>query len=157
MNRVNWPALALLARFALAAVLLVSGLHKTVAPAEDFAAVIEAYQILPGDIILPFAYLVPFAELVLAFGLIAGYWTRLCAAGVAAMSLTFFTALASTVIRKIQLDSCGCFGSIHLTQYQAMGVDVCMMALAALVFAHGRSRYSLDAWIEAGDSGGKPA
>jgi len=155
MKRISWPALALPARLVLAAILLTSGLHKTAAPAEEFAAVIEAYQILPADVLLPFAYLVPFAELALAFGLIAGYLTRACAAGVAAMSATFFTALASTVVRKIELDSCGCFGSIHLTPYQAMALDLCMMALAALVFLHGRSRYSLDAWIEAGDPGGK--
>jgi uncharacterized membrane protein YphA (DoxX/SURF4 family) len=153
MKRIPWPALALAARFALAAILLASGLHKTAAPAEEFAAVIDAYQILPADILLPFAYLVPFAELGLAFGLIAGYLTRACAAGVGAMSVMFFTALSSTVIRRIQLDSCGCFGSIHLTPYQAMAVDVCMLALAALVFLRGSSRFSLDAWIEAGDSG----
>jgi uncharacterized membrane protein YphA (DoxX/SURF4 family) len=158
MKRIPWPALALAARFVLAAILLASGLHKTAAPAEEFAAVIDAYQILPADILLPFAHLVPLAELGLAFGLIAGYLTRACAAGVGAMSVMFFTALASTLARKIQLDSCGCFGSIHLTPYQAMAVDVCMMAMAALVFLRGRSRFSLDAWIEAGDSGtGKPA
>ena len=81
MKRIPWPALALAARFVLAAILLASGLHKTAAPAEEFAAVIDAYQILPADILLPFAYLVPFAELGLAFGLIAGHLTRACAAG----------------------------------------------------------------------------
>jgi len=158
MKRVPWPALALAARFALAALFLASGLHKTAAPAEEFTAVIEAYQVLPGDVLLPFAHLVPFAELLLAFALAAGYLTRLSAAATAAMSLMFFIALGSTVARGLQLDNCGCFGSVHLTPYQAMAVDACMMAMAALVFLRGRSRFSLDAWIEAGDSGiRKPA
>ncbi|MBI5244477.1 MAG: DoxX family membrane protein [Elusimicrobia bacterium] len=149
-SRVPWPALALAARFLLCAVFLVSGLHKTLAPAEEFAAVIEAYQLLPADVLLPFAHLVPFAELLLAFSLAAGFLTRLSSAASGALSLMFFIALGSTLARGIPLENCGCFGSIHLTPAQAMTVDVCMMALAAVAFLRGRSRFSLDAWIESG-------
>jgi uncharacterized membrane protein YphA (DoxX/SURF4 family) len=156
-SSIPWPALALAARILLAVLYLVSGLHKTAAPAEEFAAVIDAYQIMPPDTLLPFAHFVPFVELLLAFSLLSGFLIRLSAAGTAALSLSFFVALSSTIVRGIPLENCGCFGSIHLTPPQAMSVDAFMMALAVLVFLHGRSRWSLDSWIESGETAGRPA
>lgn len=152
-----WAELALAARLVLAGLFLASGLHKTAAPAEEFAAVIDAYQIVPPDTQLFFAHLVPFVELLLAFSLLSGFLLSLSALGTTALSLAFFAALSSTVVRGIPLDNCGCFGSIHLRPSQAMAVDLFMMALAALVFLRGRSRFSLDRWIESGEGALKPA
>ena len=156
-SRVPWAELALAARLVLAVLFLISGLHKTAAPAEEFAAVIDAYALMPPDMLLPFAHFVPFVELLLAAALLSGFLLRLSAACTAALSLSFFAALGSTLARGIPLENCGCFGSIHLTPPQAMMVDVFMMALAVLVFLRGRSRFSLDHWIESGEGAGKPA
>ncbi|MFA6091441.1 MAG: MauE/DoxX family redox-associated membrane protein [Elusimicrobiota bacterium] len=134
------------ARLLLAGLLLASGVQKTLEPAGEFAAIVEAYRIIPPDFIVPFAYALPFAELLLGLMLLSGCLLPLAAAGSAALSLTFFTALASTLVRDISLESCGCFGSLHLTRPQAMSVDAAMIFLAVLIFLRRGSRYSLDAW-----------
>jgi uncharacterized membrane protein YphA (DoxX/SURF4 family) len=144
-----WGGLAAAARLLLAATLILSGVEKSLAPIEEFASVVESYRLLPERLHLLFAGMLPFAELLLGFALLSGWCIRLSAAGAFSLSLTFFCALASTLARRIQLDSCGCFGSIHLTQAQAMCVDSALMALAAVVFFKSRpGRWTLDAWCD---------
>src|SRR5579859_1565224 len=79
----RWVSVAF--RVAIGFVFVYAGFAKAAAPAEEFAAVIEAYYLLPQDWVLPFAQVLPWLEMIFGVYLIAGYRTRLSAAAIAAM------------------------------------------------------------------------
>ncbi|MEU5843381.1 MauE/DoxX family redox-associated membrane protein [Rhodococcus sp. NPDC047139] len=97
-----------LARFGLAAVWLVSGWIKFADPTQTVVAV-RAYQILPADLVRPFAAVFPVLELVLGLIILVGLATRpaavLSALGLVALIAAIFSAWA----RGLSID-CGCFG-----------------------------------------------
>lgn len=139
-------------RLAAGGVFLASGLLKASQPAEEFAAVVEAYRLLPFGMVLPFARALPWAETFLGAFLLAGYLTRWSGLGAAAMSGMFLLGLLSTQARGIELANCGCFGEagLHLTPFQAMGLDAFLLACALAAFRLRGSGPALDRWIETG-------
>ena len=150
MNATIKANLGIVARVLVGLAFIISGFHKAVAPPQDFAAVMEAYYILPESWLMPFATLMPWAQLLFGVFLAAGYLTRLSAAAITGMLAVFFGALLSTRIRGVPLDHCGCFGNVILTPTQAMGIDAVLLALAVCAYRYGRGRLSLDIWIDAG-------
>lgn len=141
----------LAARLLLAALFLFSGIEKAWAPAEDFVAVVEAYKLVPPELLMPFATLLPLAEIVLGLSLLLGAFVRAACAGGALLNLVFIAALGSTLARGLELESCGCFGGVHLTPLQAMSVDAFMIALAALAWRCAGPLFALDGWMDGGD------
>ncbi|MFH1724604.1 MAG: MauE/DoxX family redox-associated membrane protein [Elusimicrobiota bacterium] len=147
----NSPVAGAAARVLIGIVLLASGLPKVWAPPEEFAAVIEAYHILPPKQLLSAAIALPAAQIVLGLALVAGYLARAASAAGIVLFLTFIGALGSTVLRGIPLENCGCFaGGIHLTAGQAIGVDCVLICLALLAYRRGGAYAPLDAWIGGG-------
>lgn len=145
------PWLGLASRAVLGAVLVLSGTLKAAAPAEEFAVVLEAYQLLPPDLIPPLAALLPWVELLAGFSLLAGYRTPAAATAAGAMMAVFILALLSTKLRGIPLRNCGCFGSWwHPSPSTTILVDALLFSLAVLSFYKGRLLYSLDNWADRG-------
>ncbi|MBI4667757.1 MAG: DoxX family membrane protein [Elusimicrobia bacterium] len=143
----DWAALAV--RLFVSSVFLISAYIKLLEPAEEFAAAIEAYKILPSFLLLPFAKIVPWFELFAGGFLLAGYLTRLSAAAAGILSSMFFIALASVKLRGIPLDSCGCFGSaLPDDPWKAMFLDVVLIAASAYLLKRKTSAFSLDNWTE---------
>lgn len=141
----------LLGRLVAGGIFLGSGLHKLSSPAEEFAVVLEAYQLIPETHTLLFASLVPWLELVAGLFLLTGFMTRAAGVTLAALSGSFFLALASTYARRIVLENCGCFGTaVHLKPWQAMILDVVLIGLCWLAMRYGSRRLSLDRWVEEG-------
>ena len=148
----RWAPFASAARWALAALLLASGLHKAAGGPEEFAAVLETYDLLPQGALMPFAVVLPWLETLLGLSLAAGYAVRAACACAGLMFLSFIGALGSTIMRGMKLDNCGCFGAgIHLTPLQAMGLDTVLAGLAVFVFLKRGGWWKLDSWIDAGD------
>lgn len=147
----QWQAwLGLTARVAVGVVMLVSGIHKASAPAEDFMVVLESYDILPEPHLRLFATLMPWAETLGGAFLLGGLFTRAAAATTGALGAAFFAALAYTKFRGIELPNCGCFGqAIHLERWQAMLLDVAVISLSVSAWHWGRRKLSLDGWVEA--------
>ena len=129
-------------------VLVYAGAAKAAGPAEEFAYIISAYDVIPRDFTLPAAALMPWIELFVGWALILGFQTRLAAAAAGVIFLAFVGAVGSTVLRGINLPNCGCFGdSLHLTAVQAFAMDLCMTGLCWLCYntareqeAHSRHR-----------------
>lgn len=73
----------------------------------EFAAVIDAYGILPDPLLLPIAVVLPVIEIVLAVGL----WQNRFAGkiGIAILLLIFITILSYAIWLGLDID-CGCFG-----------------------------------------------
>ena len=143
----RWLSVA--ARLLVGGVFVYAGLGKASAPAEEFAAVIEAYAILPPDWTLPFAQALPWLELIFGAYLIAGLWTRWAAVAVGTMSGMFVFALGSILWRHIPLENCGCFGQgFHLDPRLGVLFDLGLLACALWIARSPRSRWSADRWVE---------
>lgn len=75
-----------------------------------FAAVLETYQLLPAQILLPFGLAISLVELVFGGLLISGRHMKWASLG-ALLSYVGYTALAVlTNVRGLNLTNCGCFG-----------------------------------------------
>ena len=72
-----------------------------------FAAVIDAYGILPDFTLVPAAVILPVVELILALGLLRNRLDSKL--GVAAVLLMFITILSYAIWLGLDID-CGCFG-----------------------------------------------
>ena len=132
---------ALAARLAVGAVLVYAGASKAAGPAEEFAYVLSAYDVIPKDFTLLAAALMPWIELVVGWTLILGFQTRLAAAAAGALFLAFLGAVGSTVLRGIALPNCGCFGdSLRLTAVQTFAMDLCMVGLCWLCYNTAREQ-----------------
>lgn len=149
MSAPAWKtALGLAARLALGAAFAGSGLGKLLAPREEFAAVIETYELLPAGVVPGFAAALPWAELLAGVFLILGHLTRAAAAVSGAMLLSFMAALSQALARGLPLDRCGCFGSLlRLSPAQALAADAAMLGLACAALRWGERRFSLDRWL----------
>ena len=144
-----WIAFA--GRLIAGAVFIFSGFLKAVQPAEEFAAVLEAYYILPRPWLMPFAQTLPWVQLIFGGFLLAGYWTRAAAAVIGGMLVSFLWALGSVVARGVPLDDCGCFGNaVHLSPVQTMVFDAGLLILVFFAYQYGSGRLSLDNWVEVG-------
>jgi hypothetical protein len=73
----------------------------------DFAAIINAYAILPGFAVTPVAVFLPLAEIALALGLI---FNRATSKYLTIFLLFFFIAVLSYAISQGLDIDCGCFG-----------------------------------------------
>lgn len=74
---------------------------------QGFAAIIDAYAILPGILILPTALVLPVIEIVLAVGLFCNGW--ISKVGSTVLLLLFIALLSYSIRAGLDID-CGCFG-----------------------------------------------
>ncbi len=125
-------------RLLLAGVFIVSGFQKLLAPYQNFAAVVEKFQVLPPETLTPFAQALPWAEFVLGVFLAVGLWESASFFALWAMNSVFIGVLASTLARKIDIGSCGCFGeAVKFTPAQILAVDAGLWALFFVFFRFG--------------------
>jgi len=149
MNAFKWAVLGLIARLAIGGVLIVAGASKLSSPPEEFAVVIESYELVSPDAAQSLAALMPWGELVLGFALVFGFWTPAASIAAGAMFVTFIGAILSTKARGIELPNCGCFGgSFHPRPTVTMLMDVGLLLAAYAAFFHGSRLWSLDNWAE---------
>jgi uncharacterized membrane protein YphA (DoxX/SURF4 family) len=103
-------ALALVARLAVGALLVIAGALKLRAPVA-FATEIANYQLFPA--VAPYlGAVLPVVELVVGLALVVAprAWRRAAALGALGLFATFTVAVASAYFRRINID-CGCFGT----------------------------------------------
>lgn len=141
----------LAARVAVGAILVYAGASKAGSPAEEFALVIQSYDVVPLGFALPLAGLLPWLEMLVGWALVLGVETTAAAAIAGAMFAVFLAALGSVVARGIPIPNCGCFGdTMHFTPRQALLFDSIMGALSWTAFRFGEGPLSLDSWSKRG-------
>lgn len=150
--RAAWLGLA--ARLLIGAVLIVSGASKLSTPTEEFAVVVEAYDLVSVDAAQTVAALLPWAELVVGFSVLLGCMTPMAGAGAGLMFASFIFAILSTKARGFRLPDCGCFGGrFHIPPMAMAALDAVLLVACVLVYLHGRRKLSLDNWAEQGYTG----
>jgi uncharacterized membrane protein YphA (DoxX/SURF4 family) len=148
----------LLARFGLAAVLLISGALKAIDPAQTRIAV-RAYDMLPAALTGPVAHGLPLLELALGTLLVAGAFTRWTAAVSAALLVVLVFAVAQAWARGLSID-CGCFGGGGVvtegdTRYlQETARDVGLLVAALWLVVRPGSALGVDRWLHAAPQAG---
>lgn len=136
------------ARLGLAAVWLVSGWVKFSDPTQTVVAV-RAYQLLPADLVRPFAAVFPMVELVLGLLLLVGLAVRPVAIVSVFALVALIAAIASAWARGLSID-CGCFGGGGVAEgidggdyAREIARDVGFLALAAWLALFPRSPLAL--------------
>ncbi|HBL16519.1 MAG TPA: DoxX family protein [Elusimicrobia bacterium] len=138
-------------RIAVGLVLLSAGLYKASSPPEEFAAVLEAYYILPPEQTVTAASVMPWVEILVGLSMALGFKSRRAAAAGALLFAVFIGALASVLLRGIPLTDCGCFGwGLRLDPKHTILLDSVLLCLAALAFRKGGGLAPLDTWIDQG-------
>ena len=130
----------LLVRVLLGGVFLYAGAVK-IGNLSAFAGDIAAYRLLPHFANYLAAAIIPWLEALCAFLLIIGWRTRGALATVMLLTVIFMAALASVLVRGLDID-CGCFrhGGAKTSAWQALARDALLLAAALLVFLKGGKR-----------------
>ncbi len=125
--------LTVILRLALGGIFLYAGFTKIVDPTA-FAGNIAAYKILPYFANYLVAALLPWLEVLCGLLLIVGYRVQAALTLIIMLNLIFMTALASTIVRGLDID-CGCFrqSGEKTTAWTALIRDVALVAMAGLV------------------------
>jgi uncharacterized membrane protein YphA (DoxX/SURF4 family) len=140
--------IVLVVRVGLGVMLAAAGVLK-IGHADEFAAQIAGFQLLPKLMIAPLALLLPFLETMVGAYLIAGLFARFAAWFTAAEMALFAGAIGSAVARGIHT-SCGCFGPSDqtMTSWPEAARDLGLAALAAFVALRAPGALALDRRME---------
>lgn len=140
----------LVSRVLVGSVLIYAGLMKALGPYAEFAAVIAAYQMLPAAFIKPLSVTLPWIEIWIGLFLVTGFHRKESAVVSAGMFAVFIAALGSAIFRKLDLNTCGCFGQDSLTPHQTLIGDIVLfglsIALARLKLE--KPLFSLERWLD---------
>jgi putative oxidoreductase len=122
----------LAATFLLAAALkLADPFQLTLVNPADFVAAIRNYHLAPAWSLHALALLLPWVEIVSALALFAGRWTTEAASILLALLLVYITAIASIMIRGIDVH-CGCFGKYDTSSALVVLLrDLLLLTIAA--------------------------
>jgi uncharacterized membrane protein YphA (DoxX/SURF4 family) len=139
----------LVARLVVGAVLFYAGFIKAVAPSAEFAAAIDAYHLLPFELVNPVAIGLPWIEMWVGTFLIAGFEVRRTSIASTVLFAGFLVFLIWAIAKGIDLSTCGCFGSDAMSPKQTIGMDVVLLGLSIALTALSRPTraWSLDRWL----------
>jgi putative oxidoreductase len=138
-SRRNGVALAI--SLVLTAVFIYAGIDKIHDPFQ-FADNISGFAILPAVLINLLALGLPPFEVGCALLLLAPWTRRVGALAIAVISVMFFTALASALLRGLTLD-CGCFGAgapSRPRMWVELALDLLLLSGALFVYLSGIAR-----------------
>lgn len=146
------PWLSLIARLAMAGILVAAAVPKLLDLSQSVIAV-RAYRLLPEAVVPLVGNLLPVVELLLAVVLLAGLFTRGAAIAWLILMAGFLTGIVWAWSQGLQID-CGCFGGGgdlapgETTDYPAyLAERLGFVALGVFLVAWPRSRFSVDAWM----------
>lgn len=158
MSLLRRPALHALLGIGLGAVFLYASYDKILQPGE-FARIVYHYQILgPNQHVGPWAsnllaVTLPWIEVVLGLALVTGVWRREAAALASGLLVVFVAAVASALLRGIDIANCGCFSVSG--EGRAAGLQLILGDL--LLLAGGLVLALVEPRLEAGAPAGQPS
>jgi uncharacterized membrane protein YphA (DoxX/SURF4 family) len=96
-----------IARILLGAIFIYASIDKLLHPLE-FARIIDAYRILPENLVIVVAAILPFLELICGILLIAGVWVVPSLIWIGLLLIVFVAGMVQAHFRGLAID-CGCF------------------------------------------------
>ena len=128
-------------KLVLAILFVVSAIAK-LSEIETFAQSLNSYKLLSPGLVPFFSYYVPLMELGLAVGFLLPRFDKVICLLTIAVMLVFQVALASLIIRGIDID-CGCFGKFASTPGLALLRNFVILAMCSLLLFAVRYRTKL--------------
>ena len=141
MRLLRMPAVHWLLALAVGGIFVYASLSKIEDP-RAFAKIIYHYQVIGPSASFGFvpanllAVALPWIELVAGVLLITGLWRREAAVVTAVMLVVFVVAVASTLVRGIDIQNCGCFAldeSGRAAGWKLIAGDLALLAAALVV------------------------
>ncbi len=124
------PIFLFFIRVALGGVFIVSGFEKLLTSPQNFAAVIDKFEVLQGPVVTALSLTLPWAELIGGILLVLGLWTTAALAVLWLMNTVFIGVLASALIRHLPIDQCSCFGkNLTVSLPVMLSIDVVLWML----------------------------
>lgn len=148
------PWLSLLVRLGMAGILIFAAIPKI----QDLPAsvrAVRAYRLLPEEVVPFVGNMLPFFELLLAVFLLAGLFTRIASVVWLLMMVGFTIGVIWVWAKGYSID-CGCFGGGGEVEEGATNYPIHLLerlgfsALGVFLLIFPRSKFSLDAWMNAG-------
>lgn len=100
-------------RLLLGGLFIFAGVMKLMNPAL-FVQAIGAFKMgLPDHLLILFTFVVPWTEILAGACVVLGFWSRPAAAVIALMLAGFVGAIASVLVRKLDVH-CSCFGTFEI-------------------------------------------
>lgn len=141
----------------LAGIFLLAGVSK-VQSLHEFAQAVEAFNLLPVQLAVPFALILPWVEILAALYLLVGFLGRVAALVTAAMLVTFIVALLDALLTGNTAHPCGCFGAAANPVVSALAGgdsvgwwdvirDGILLGMALSIAWFGSGALSLDEWV----------
>jgi uncharacterized membrane protein YphA (DoxX/SURF4 family) len=139
---IHLPILTLTFRLVLGVIFIYASLDKIQQPA-DFARAIQNYQMIPVILTNLAAIILPWLELFCGVLLIIGLFLRAAAGIIVSLSLLFIIAMATALIRGLQID-CGCYGMESQISSGRIFEDIGLFVMALYVTFFPGSKVSCD-------------
>jgi len=124
--------LLIIGRLILGVIFVYAAYAKLRAPWIEFAGSLAAFQLLPDNLLEPFARTLPWFELVLGLALISGIWQRWFSLVASLLLVLFFSVMVRSYAMGLKID-CGCFGPGEALGPKTLARDFTMLALAVAV------------------------
>jgi len=140
-----------LLRILIGSIFLVSSMGKLLTPYQNFLYVIQAYQLLPSQGEILTAQIFPWLEFIVGVFVLLGLWTPGALKGAGALFGIFVVVVGQALIRKLPLESCGCFGEwIHLKPQTVIIMDSLSLLLTYVLLRNLKSvqKFSLDSYFD---------
>lgn len=121
--------------------------HKLLSPYQNFLYVIENYQLFPPALEKLAALAMPWVEFLLGAFLALGLWLRYVLPGFMLMVCSFLVIVGQAILRRLPIDSCGCFGDLMpmtLKQIFLFDTTLFLIFAAMLMSLEKTSRWGLD-------------
>ena len=141
MRLLRHPAVHWLLAIAVGAIFIYASIDKIQDP-RAFAKIVYHYQVIGPSATLGFvpanlvAVALPWLELLAGVLLVTGVWRREAASIVAVLLVVFVAAVASTLVRGIDIQNCGCFAldeSGRAAGWKLIAGDLALLAAALVV------------------------
>ena len=141
----------ILLRLIIGSIFIFSGLGKLLSPYQNFLYVIQAYQVLPswGEVLV--AQIFPWIELFVGVFVLLGLWTSWSLRGALVLFGIFIVLLGQALIRRLPIESCGCFGEwLHLKLQVVIVMDSASLLLTLLLLYNilQTKKFSLDSYFD---------
>jgi len=144
--------LAVLFRFIVGGIFLVSGLAKIADPVR-FLLTLREFQLLPGMLESFLAVYLPWLEFLLGLCIVLGILHRTSALLIAGLNGFFIVAIGSVMARGIVVD-CGCFGLLadflhlpDLADGKAIIRNLVLMGMCVHIFRSDATAWTLESYI----------
>lgn len=146
------------ARCLVGAVFMLAGFSKLLLPHAEVMALMQQYTVLPQPLLPFLAAVLPWIELISGTALAIGWYTTSAACIVGLQLIAFSLLMVVVLAAGIQIEDCGCFGQLGLseTPEQVLIRDLILMALLGPVLARRSDVMAFDGLKPDLDLEGKP-